>query len=90
MPYILKYYFEEDADRIDGLLVEELIRKYEDCKIKKFHSDVKLEYEGYDVDSPLSFCEIEIECNCIETFDMLQDHIEMKFRIVPYKIDYQP
>jgi hypothetical protein len=89
MAYSIKYFFEEDADRVDGLLIEDVARAYGDCKIKRLESDVKVDIKHLNEDdSIIAFCEVELVCETIESFELVIAQIETKYGLVPYKTGY--
>jgi hypothetical protein len=89
MAYSINYFFEEDADRVDGFLIEDIALSYNDCKIKRLESDVKLDIKHLnEEDYMIVFCEVELVCETIESFEMLIAQIENKYGLVPYKTGY--
>lgn len=83
------YFFEEDADRIDGFLVEDTVREYGDCRVKTIQNDTKVDVTHLeDDDSIISFCEIELVCDSIESFELVIAQLERRYGLVPYKTDY--
>ena len=89
MAYRIQYFFEEDADRIDGLLIEDVAREYGDCRVKKLESDVKVDIKHLNEDdSIIAFCEVELVCDTIESFELIQAQIESRYGLVPYKTGY--
>jgi hypothetical protein len=95
MAYSIQYFFEEDSNRIDGFLIEELISQFKDCRIKKLISETKTDLEQIfdlsdnDEDYFISFCELEIICDTLESFESIQQKIEKKYGIVPFRTEYK-
>jgi hypothetical protein len=89
MAYTIMYFFEEDADRVDEFLLTDIVRTYGDCKVKSVQIDTKIEAVGTDGDNSIvSFCELELVCDTVESFDMVIGQIERRYGIVPYKTGY--
>jgi hypothetical protein len=84
MVYIIKYYFEEDTDRVDGMMVEDFIMRYDDCLIKSIESDVNV--DNLHMEESVSLCEMQIQCSTIETFDLIVGQMETRFGLIPYSI----
>lgn len=88
MAYRIHYFFEEDADRVDGLLIEDIAKAYGDCKVK-IQSDVKVDIKHLNEDdSIIAFCEAEIQCSTLESFELIQEQIEARFGLIPFKTGY--
>lgn len=95
MAYTIKYFFEENADTVDGLLIEDLARTYGDCKVKLVQADTKIDASDWNINNPhipddaiVSLCEIVLECETIESFDLIISQIEKRYGLVPYKTGY--
>lgn len=84
MVYIIKYYFEEDTDRVDGMMVEDFIMRYDDCRIKSIESDVNV--DNLRMEDSVSLCEMHIQCSTIETFDLIVRQMETRFGLIPYSM----
>ena len=84
MVYIIKYYFEEDTDRVDGMMVEDFIMRYDDCLIKSIESDVNV--DNLHMEESVSLCEMQIQCSTIETFDLIVEQMETRFGLIPYSM----
>lgn len=84
MVYIIKYYFEEDTDRVDGMMVEDFIMRYDDCLIKSIKSDVNV--DNLHMEESVSLCEMQIQCSTIETFDLIVGQMETRFGLIPYSM----
>lgn len=84
MVYIIKYYFEEDTDRVDGMMVEDFIMRYDDCLIKSIESDVNV--DNLHMEESVSLCEMQIQCSTIETFDLIVGQMETRFGLIPYSM----
>jgi len=89
MAYIIHYFFEEDADRLDGFVIEEVAKAYGDCRIRKLESDFKVDAKHLnESDFIIAFCEVELVCDTIESFELIQTQIENRYGLVPYKTEY--
>jgi len=89
MAYSIQYFFEEDADRVDGFLIEDIARAYGDCRIKKLESDVKIDIKHFNEDDHIiAFCEVELICDTIESFELIQAQIQNRYGLVPFKTGY--
>jgi len=89
MEYTIYYFFEENADRVDGFLIEDVAREYEDCRVTKLESDIKIDTKTFgEYDYITSFCEIVLECDTIQSFELIQDQIEKRYGLIPYKFGY--
>jgi len=89
MAYSIKYFFEEDVDRVDGFLIEDVAREYEDCRVTKLESEIKIDTKTFgEYDYIVAFCEMELVCDTIESFELIQAQIEKRYGLVPFKTGY--
>jgi len=89
MAYSIKYFFEEDADRVDGFLIEDVVREYGDCRVKKMECNVDIDTKIFgEYNYIVAFCEMELVCDTIESFELIQAQIERRYGLVPFKTGY--